>query len=46
MGVVDFSSQFDLVNGKYSVALVAQDSSAEQTEWWDLGTLDVWFKEG
>jgi len=45
-GTVDFSDQFDFVNGKYSVKLVAIDPSAAGVEVWDLGTIDVWFKEG
>ena len=46
VGVVDFSHQFDLVNGNYKVALLALDSSATAPEVWQLGTLNVWFKEG
>lgn len=46
MGTVDFSEQFDLVNGLYEVNLVALDQSAETEAVWPLGTLNVWFKEG
>ena len=47
VGTVDFSQQFDLVNGKYRVQVVALDSSLQsKTESWDLGSLNVWFKEG
>ena len=46
VGAVDFSKQFDLVNGLYSVQLVAQDTSAEETQTWELGQLELWFKEG
>ena len=45
-GFADFSKQFDLVNGRFTVALVAADSSSAKVETWDLGTLNVWFKEG
>lgn len=45
-GSVDFSDQFDLVNGKYRVQLVALDSSLERAESWELGSINVWFKEG
>ena len=44
-GRVEFSEQFDLVNGKYRVRMFALDSSAAMSEW-NLGRLDVWFKEG
>ena len=33
-GTVDFSDQFDLVNGQYSVQVVALDSSLAQRETW------------
>ena len=45
-GVVDFSGQFDLVNGKYNVQLICMDSSAPERVAWDLGQIEVWFKEG
>ena len=45
-GSVDFSNQFDLVNGEYRVQLVALDSTAQGASTWDLGTIKVWFKEG
>jgi len=45
-GKVDFSGQFDLVNGKYEVTLLAQDVSATSQASWSLGSMTVWFKEG
>ena len=43
---MDFSEKMDLVNGNYRVSLVALDANAESIAEWDLGLLDVWFKEG
>jgi len=43
---MDFSEKMDLVNGHYKVSLVALDANALETVVWDLGRLEVWFKEG
>ena len=43
---MDFSEKMELVNGKYKVSLVAIDSNALGMAVWDLGELDVWFKDG
>lgn len=45
--VMDFSEKMDLVNGRYKVWLVAEDPSRANTQnEWELGSLDVWFKDG
>ena len=43
---MDFSEKLDLVNGMYKVSIVALDANALGMAVWDLGELDVWFKEG
>lgn len=45
VGTVDFSAQFDLVNGVYQVTLVGNDGSAPR-DVWELGAMEIWFKEG
>lgn len=34
------------VNGKYSMRLVSSTGPSSQPIVWDLGTIDVWFREG
>jgi len=34
------------VNGKYSVKIVALDSSLQGVDSWELGSLNIWFAEG
>ena len=47
MASIDFSDKMDYVNGYYQVTLYAIDRSAQKSEnTWELGSLDVWFKEG
>ena len=46
VATMDFSEKMDLVNGHYKVSLVALDANALETVVWDLGQLEVWFKEG
>ena len=46
VATMDFSEKMDLVNGMYKVSLVALDANALGMAVWDLGQLDVWFKEG
>ena len=46
VATMDFSAKMDLINGNYKVSLVAIDADAINMAVWDLGLLDVWFKEG
>jgi len=34
------------LNGEYEVKVHASDYRAQRNEVWDLGTINVWFKEG
>jgi hypothetical protein len=47
---IDFSKQPDPINGVYELKLVALDPAAvfddEKEIVWNLGTIDVWYKEG
>ena len=43
---MDFSEQMDLVNGIYKVSLVALDQRASNNVEWELGEINVFFKDG
>ncbi|CDW80313.1 dolichyl-diphosphooligosaccharide--protein glycosyltransferase subunit 2-like [Stylonychia lemnae] len=42
----DFTKGMEHLNGEYQVELHASDFRAQRNEVWDLGTLNVWFKQG
>ncbi len=44
--IFDFSKDMEHMNGLHDMELHVSDNSAENTIIWQLGTINVWFKEG